>query len=141
MSRYNTNLAAEFWVLSSLHRLGFPASLTLGNRKSVDILVEGPQGDYATIDVKGVAGRHDWPADNIRQKDSSRHFYAFVSFEGQIGDPSRSPEIWIVPSFAVTGFIKDYRTRSVVSRAKSRSEGGEYYRAWRLIKGSGEDDL
>ena len=39
MSGYNTNLAAEFHVLSMLHRLGADATLTLGNKKGVDIVV------------------------------------------------------------------------------------------------------
>jgi hypothetical protein len=38
MTTYNTNLAAEFYVLSLLHRLGADAALTLGNKKAVDII-------------------------------------------------------------------------------------------------------
>ena len=37
---HNTNLAAEFYVLSILYRLGINAHLTLGNKKFVDIVVE-----------------------------------------------------------------------------------------------------
>ncbi|MCX7735386.1 MAG: hypothetical protein N2319_01620 [Candidatus Kapabacteria bacterium] len=50
---YNTNLAAEFYVLSILYRLGINAHLTLGNKKSVDIVVENDKG-LITIDVKGL---------------------------------------------------------------------------------------
>jgi len=32
--KYNTNLAAEFHVLSILHRLGLEATLTLGKKNS-----------------------------------------------------------------------------------------------------------
>jgi hypothetical protein len=32
MTKYNTNLAAEFYVLSMLHRFGEDAALTLGNK-------------------------------------------------------------------------------------------------------------
>ena len=39
MVGYETNLASEFYILSVLHRLGVDATLTLGNKKSVDILV------------------------------------------------------------------------------------------------------
>ena len=42
MTNYNTNLASEFYVLSMLHRLGSDASLTLGNKKSVDIVKNEP---------------------------------------------------------------------------------------------------
>ena len=41
MSSYNTNLAAEFYVLSMLHRLGADAALTLGNKKGVDMWLRG----------------------------------------------------------------------------------------------------
>jgi hypothetical protein len=33
MSGYDTSLAAEFYVLSCLHRRGLTANLTLGNKK------------------------------------------------------------------------------------------------------------
>src|ERR1700677_610119 len=49
-------LAAEFYVLSVLHRLGVDANLTLGNKKSVDIAAVRAAGDAITIDVKGLAG-------------------------------------------------------------------------------------
>jgi hypothetical protein len=55
-SKYNTNLAAEFYVLSMLHRLGAEATLTLGNKKAVDIVIVRESGDAVTIDVKGLAG-------------------------------------------------------------------------------------
>ena len=45
MTNYNTNLASEFYVLSMLHRFGCNASLTLGNKKSVDIVVVRESGD------------------------------------------------------------------------------------------------
>ncbi len=61
----NTNLAAEFYVLSVLHRLGMSATLTLGNKKSVDIVVARDVDDLITIDVKGLAGTTNWPIDNL----------------------------------------------------------------------------
>lgn len=45
MSGYNTNLAADFYVLSILHRLGAEATLTLGNKKSIDIVVTRKAGE------------------------------------------------------------------------------------------------
>jgi hypothetical protein len=53
---YNTNLAAEFYVLSVLHRLGVDVNLTLGNKKSVDISAVKAAEKAITIDVKGLAG-------------------------------------------------------------------------------------
>lgn len=82
MAGYDTNLAAEFYVLSILHRLGADATLTLGNKKSVDIVVVREAGDAVTIDVKGVSRQYDWPADNVRAGLEGRHFLVLVSFEG-----------------------------------------------------------
>ena len=46
MTKYNTNLASEFYVLSMVHRLGVDASLTLGNKKAVDIIVLNGKQDH-----------------------------------------------------------------------------------------------
>lgn len=104
MSTYNTNLAAEFHVLSVLHRLGMSATLTLGNKKSVDIVIARDAGDTYTVDVKGLAGKTNWPVDNLKEG-KKRHFIAFVTFLGKISDPSESPEVYIVPSEEVSSVI------------------------------------
>ena len=94
---YNTNLAAEFYVLSMLHRLGLDANLTLANKKSVDIAIIRDAAEAYTIDVKGLAGKTGWPIDNIRPGKSG-HFLVFVSFVGEINNPKVAPEVYIVPS-------------------------------------------
>ena len=76
MTKYTTNLAAEFYVLSMLHRLGVDAALTLGNKKAVDIIVANENRTITRIDVKGLEKRYDWPADNIHLLQDTRHFYA-----------------------------------------------------------------
>jgi hypothetical protein len=62
MSKYDTNLAAEFYILSCLHRRGLTANLTLGNKKGVDIVVVREAGDAVTVEVKGIAKKYDWPS-------------------------------------------------------------------------------
>jgi len=82
MTKYNTNLASEFYALSCLHRLGMTANLTLGNKKGVDIVVAHDAGDVSTVEVKGLAGKYEWPIDNLgtpRNPDS--HFVVLLSFE------------------------------------------------------------
>jgi hypothetical protein len=130
---YNTNLAAEFYVLSMLHRRGAEASLTLGNKKSVDIAVVRGAGRSVTIDVKGVAGHWDWPADNVRVPDHRRHFLALVSFEGKIRDFEAIPSVWIIPAQEAASFIRKYRTRTVISRTAVETGGRRFLGAWHLI--------
>jgi hypothetical protein len=136
MGRYDTNLAAEFYVLSCLYRLGFDANLTLGNKKSVDIVVVRETGDAITIDVKGGAKKYEWPAGNVGTGDPDRHFIVLVSFEGRIDEPEMPPpRVWVVPLGEVERFKRHYKTRTNISRAKITTEGEEFENAWGLISG------
>jgi len=132
-STYNTNLAAEFYVLSTLYRLGVSAHLTLGNKKSVDIIVDKPGHNIITVDVKGLAGRYDWPADNIRETDS-QHYYALVTYEGRINDPLFCPSSWIIPATKIGEFTIPYKTRTVVSRSVILKDAGAYKENWDIFK-------
>ena len=135
MEKYNTNLAAEFFVLSCLHRRGVTAALTLGNKKAVDILVARDAGDSVTVEVKGVAKRYDWPADNIKPKNPENHFVVLICFNGKIADPTMpSPEVWVVPFIELRQFLKHYKGRTNVSRAKVKQLGKAYENAWDHIK-------
>ena len=78
MSGYDTNLAAEFYVLSCLHRRGLTAKLTLGNKKGVDVVVVREAGDAVTVEVKGVAKKYDWRANNLVTQKPDHHFVALV---------------------------------------------------------------
>jgi hypothetical protein len=133
MSKYCTSLAAEFFVLSALNRLQQDACLTLGNAKGVDILLIRASGESVRVEVKGVAGKHDWPADNIRPNDGRLRFYVLVSFDGRIEDPASSPSVWVIPGEIVERFINHYGKRCVVSRAKLSKEGSEYKGDWQSL--------
>ncbi len=62
---YNTNLASEFYVMSMLHRKKINAVLTLGNKKSVDIVIE-KNGKVITLDVKGLLEKNiAFPVENV----------------------------------------------------------------------------
>ncbi len=123
---YNTNLAAEFWVLSSLYRIGVDAHLTLGNKKAVDIVITRDSEIAFTVDVKGVAGPYDWPADNIKLLDKTSHIYALVCFENKITDPSSNPSIWLIPSTALKDYMIEYATRTVISRSLVKKNGTDF---------------
>lgn len=133
MSKYCTSLAAEFFVLSALNRLQQDACLTLGNAKGVDILLIRASGESVRVEVKGVAGKHDWPADNIRPNDGRLRFYVMVSFDGRIEDPASSPSVWVVPGEGIERFINHYGERCVVSRAKLSKQGAEFKGDWQSL--------
>jgi hypothetical protein len=135
--KYNTNLAAEYYVLSVLHRLGAEANLTLGNKKSVDIVVVRDAGNAVTIDVKGLAGTTSWPVDNVKAG-RANHFLVFVCFLGKIGDPSILPEVYVMPSERLQQFMYtspgEARRRVVELRVlRKREEAKEFRDGWQLI--------
>jgi len=109
---HNTNLASEYYVLSMLYRVGANAHLTLGNKKSVDIIVE--KGDnILTIDVKGLKDTSCFPIDNWTKK-SSAHFLVFVSFLKNISDPDIKPDVFILPSNELENTHKELDGKSVI---------------------------
>lgn len=142
MARYDTNLAAEYHVLSCLHRIGLTANLTLGNKKGVDIVVVRDAGDAVTVEVKGVAKKYDWPANNLVTEHPGSHFVALVSFEGRIDEADMPPpRVWVIPFPEVERFKRVYPGgRTNVSRAAIRAHGGEFENAWQLIAGNPEDE-
>lgn len=132
-SKYNTNLAAEFYVLSVLHRLGADATLTLGNKKSVDIAVVKGAGSTVTIDVKGLAGATAWPVDNVKAVKKG-HFLVFVCYNGKIDQPNILPEVWVVPAAVLEPYVyvspKGWR---VVQRATLCKKAEKYKDGWNQI--------
>ena len=136
MARYDTNLAAEFYVLSCLHRLGLTANLTLGNKKGVDIVVVRDSSDAVTVEVKGIAKKYDWPANNLVTDRPNSHFVILVSFEGRIDESDMPPpRVWVLPFPQVERFKRIYGSRTNVSRAAIRADGGKFENAWQLIVG------
>lgn len=132
MNKYNVNLAAEFYVLSTLHRLGAEATLTLGNKKSVDIVVVRTAGNVATVDVKGLAGKYSWPVDNVSLK--KNHFVVFVTFLGKIHDPTLLPEVYVVPSIALPELTYSAPGgRKNVPLGKLRKKGQQYLNCWQQL--------
>ena len=136
MTTYNTNLAAEFFVLSTLHRLGFDATLTLGNKKSVDIVVVLRGGEAISIDVKGLAGTTGFPIDNLRPGKIAQ-FIVFVSYKNKIGDPSTGPESYIIPARQLKPFVYNAPGgRKLVRYSVLQDKGAKYKDAWKLLKRS-----
>ena len=117
ISKNQIALAGEFAVLSQLALRGYDANMTLGNTKSVDILLSHPEtktmyklevkthydnnsytsGDFGFIESHWRMGdKHELIID-------STLFYCFVS----IAKDSHSFDFYIIPSARVAKFIKE----------------------------------
>lgn len=112
-------LAAKFYVVSVLHRLGADANLALAQPDGVDITVVLASGQALTIDVKTLAGTRTWPVDRFTAR--NHHYIAFVVFVQSARDFETPPQVHLVPSTALSDFLSDRKadTVAVDSLAKS----------------------
>jgi hypothetical protein len=101
--RKHIELAAKFYVLSVLHRLGAEANLTLAQTDNVDIAAVRQSGEALTIDVKTLTGTSQWLVEKFSAK--KHHFVVFVCFELELPDPQIAPEIYIWSSERLKAFI------------------------------------
>src|SRR5215210_3485520 len=90
------DLAAKFYVLSVLHRLGAEANLALAQPFDTDIMVIQEPGHALTIDVKTLAGTTEWLIDPFRAE--KHHYVVFVCYREPVQDPAAVPEVYILPS-------------------------------------------
>lgn len=136
----NTNLASEYYVLSMLYRLGLDAYLTIGNKKSVDIIVH-KNNKILTIDVKGLKGKSNFPIDNWSNK-SETHFLIFVCFLNKIDDCIVLPELFIVPANKMENKYDELNGESIIyENPKGNRKVVQYNRLKKIDKFKNNWDL
>jgi hypothetical protein len=96
-------LAAKFYVLSVLHRLGAEANLTYAQPDDVDIAAVRKSGEALTIDVKTLTGTSQWAVENFSAKKC--HFVVFVCFATEWNAPQLLPDLYIWSSERLKAFI------------------------------------
>jgi hypothetical protein len=133
---YDTNLASEFYVLSALHRLGLDATLTLGNKKGVDLVVACGPGRAYTVEVKAVKGKNDWLVGSLGGTPRDHHFVVLVCYEGVFENPDSLPSVWVYPHVVLAPLVRVSKNGSAqyLSRKEIRETGGQYAQAWDLLR-------
>jgi hypothetical protein len=96
-------LAAKFYVLSVLHRLGAEANLTFAQPDNVDITVVRQSGEAFTIDVKTLLGTSQWHIEQLRAR--KHHFVVFIRYASPSTDPELVPSVYIWSSERLKAFI------------------------------------
>lgn len=109
MSKINTNLASEYFVASQLFRLGYDVTITLGNTKEIDLILINKKGKLISIDVKGLKNTTNFPMKVKRDKKT--HFFVLVSYKNKIGDLSKRPVCFIVPSREAKKLLRTWSGR------------------------------
>jgi hypothetical protein len=131
LNNNSISLAGEFAVLSQLTLRGYDASLTLGNTKSVDILVADPKtGRMFKIEVKthyrNTSTHSDMFGHTLGWVMSEKHeeikdpdlYYIFVSI---VGD-NHSFRFFIVPSAIVANYVKEQHAYWLKSRPNEENK-------------------
>jgi hypothetical protein len=86
-------LAAKFYVLSVLHRLGAEANLTYAQPDNVDIAAVRQSGEAFTIDVKTLMGTSQWSVEPLKAR--KHHFVVFVCYQVEWRGPEVVPDVYI----------------------------------------------
>jgi len=89
------DLAAKFYVLSVLHRMGLDATVTFSQDDNVDITIVQESGRALTIDIKTLTGSKNWQIAPFRARD--HHYMVFVWYPSTDA-PTIQPEVYIVAS-------------------------------------------
>lgn len=127
---FDTGVAAEYFVLSQIYRLGLEAYISQGNKKAIDIRVIQENGNPLSIDVKAVRGYSSLVVNNV--KTSENHFIAFVIYNNKFEDVLTQPEVYIVPSLEVPSITKHFREeRRVMKRSLDN-----YLNNWSALRAS-----
>ncbi len=96
-----TGMAGEFFVMERLFRLGHEPSLTLGNAKSIDIIVQTGSGHLRTISVKAAAsGGGKWGVDSRDLSTDTDLIFVFLRYQ-KFADIRTDPEVWVMPAAEV----------------------------------------
>src|SRR5208283_1170428 len=94
-SGHASGMAGEFFVMERLFRQDHEPALTLGNAKSIDIIIRTRKGNLKTISVKSARGGGKWGVekdDLSKEKDLLFVFLLYKSFE----DVTTDPQVWVM---------------------------------------------
>jgi len=113
-STFNTGIAAEYFILSQLYRMGLEAYISQGNKKSIDIRIIKEDGTAVSIDVKAVRGYSSLVVNNVRIIEN--HFIVFVIYNDKFENILAFPDVFIVPSGDVPSITSHFKKEKRVMK-------------------------
>ena len=104
LEKQQTGIACEYYVAGELSRLGYNVSLTFGNTKSIDLLVEKDDATLA-IQVKGIQRTKSicWNFDKTKVKPNI--LYVLVNLHADKID--EKPEFYVLSSREMIDNFRD----------------------------------
>lgn len=104
LEKNQTGIASEFYVAGELSRLGYNVSVTFGNTKSIDLLVE-KNGKTKAVQVKGIQTTKSicWNLDKTKVLENV--FYILVNLH--VNKTDDKPEFFILSHTECLDLFKD----------------------------------
>jgi len=135
-SGHATGMAGEFYVMERLFRLGHEPALTLGNAKSIDILVLMKDGTQKKISVKAVCGGGKWGVDRRDVSNEKDMIYVFLNYKN-FEDETTNPDVWIMPATEVQLRKKPWFEGAAIyysHKENAPKDLADFKNAWRYFK-------
>ena len=104
LEKSQSGIAGEFYVAGELSRFGYNVTVTFGNTKSVDLLIQKDQAVYA-IQVKSIQATRSicWNID--KTKVFPDHYYVLVNLH--VDHPNWKPEFFVLKGSETLTLFKD----------------------------------
>jgi hypothetical protein len=142
LEKSQTGIASEFYVAGELSRVGYNVTLTFGNTKAIDLLVQ-KNNKVLAIQVKGIQSTKsgNWNLDKSKLTDDPNLFIVLVNLH--IDNPSKKPEFFILTSKeALTIFkdtLKDKNKRTYLDYQKLKKMH-EFEDRWKIFDEVSQND-
>ncbi len=135
-SAHATGMAGEFFVMERLYRMDHEPALTLGNAKSIDIIVRLKTGKLKTISVKSVCGGGKWPVDKRDLAGDKDLIFVFLLYR-KFKDVTTDPDVWVMRAHDVEKRKYRWFDKSAIyysNRKHAPKDLERFSNAWGLIR-------
>jgi hypothetical protein len=130
-----TGIAGEFFVMERLFRLGHEPALTLGNAKSIDIIVQTETG-LKTVSVKAARGGGKWGVDSRDLSGERNLIFVFLRYD-KFEDPATDPAVCVMPAVDVQARKRPWFDKWAIyysSRENAPRDLADFRNKWDFLK-------
>jgi hypothetical protein len=129
-----TGMAGEFFVMEKLFRLGHEPALTLGNAKSIDVLVRRSDGTLREVSVKAIRGGGKWGVASEDESAAKTRVYVLLLYR-DFDNPKADVDVFVIPARDVQRLKEPWFKGHAIycSNAVSRDAIEKYRDAWHHI--------
>lgn len=126
-----TAMAGEYCVMEKLFRLGHVAALTLGNAKSIDLLVSSATNKSYKVSVKAGQQKGKWGIGKTEYEDDPTLIFVFLLYKN-FSDIDTIPDAWVIPAPIVNKLKKAWigGTYAIYNDKEHQTNIAPYKDAW-----------